>query len=279
MNASQLGGWTTVQKLTPVIVGLSVLILAGLIWCLHRTHRRRRSLRRAQGTNGYLGHHRNGSSLSYSSTSHLNAQSPGQQRLPVHRIRFFFRGMFPVRERHKSSDWNIEGESVHSRRSSVAYDPPPDRESGSFSTSMPIDHAQNDTPPTSPAVTWSPFQTISRWWTSVGPSGGKDYQSVHLLPTRKNSKFGADDEDHPDAAFASPSHRNQASNSRNDRTSEEEVPPDGERERLSPPRTPRPETEPLGSKRSRPPSLRPNRPGHIVAVPSSSRPLTTADVS
>ena len=289
MIASRAGGWTTLQKVTPVIVGLGVLILVGLIWCLHRAYRRRRYSRRAQdmytGTNNHLGHRRNQSSLSYSSTSYLNAAGPGQLSLPVHRIKFFFRGMFPVRERQRNSDWNIEGETGHSRRSSAAYDPPPRPESGSSFAPAPSVLVQNDTPPVSPEVAWSPFQTISRWWASITPPKNGDYESVHLVSPRKNSKFGTDDDDPPDPAFAYPPPQNQASTSRNDRTSGEGVPAvvisEVKRESASRPQTPQPETEPPSPERRRPPSLRPNRPGQIVAVedPSPSHPLPSADVS
>lgn len=265
-----------------MIVGLGVLIVVGLIWCLRRAYRRRRYSRRAQGTGNYFGHHRNQSALSYSSTSHLN---PGQLLLPVHRIRFFFRGMFPVRERRRNSGWNIEGEPGLSRRSS-AYDAPLRPESGSSFGPVPSVHVQNDTPPVSPATTPSPFQTISRWWTSISPSKNRDYQTVHLLSTRKNSKFGADDDDHPEPTFASPPPQHQASTSRNDRTSGQDVSPvlvisDRERESVSRPQTPQPETEPPSAERLRPPTLRPNRPGHIVAVedPSPSHQLISPDVS
>ena len=279
---SPAGGWTTLQKVTPVIVGLGVLFLAGLVWYLHRAYKRRRYSRRAQDSDNYFGHQRNQSALSFSSTSHLN---PGQLSLPVHRIRFFFRGMFPVRERRRNSGWNIEGESGLSSRCSVAYDPPLRPQSGS-SDPAPSVHVQNDTPPLSPTITASPFQTISRWWTSISPSKNRDYQTVHLLSTRKNSKFGTDDDDHPDPAFASPPLQNQASTSRNDGKPGEEAPPvvlisNGKRQPVSRPQTPQPETEPTSTKRLRPPSLRPNRPGHIVAVedPLPSQQLTSADVS
>lgn len=283
MFASRVEGWTTLQKVTPVIVGLGVLILVGLIWCLHSAYRRRKYSRRAQGTGDYFGHHRNQSALSFSSTSHLN---PGQLSLPVHRIRFFFRGMFPVRERRRNSGWNIEGESGLSRRSSVAYDPPLRPENGSSSGHAPSIHVQNETPPVSPTTASSPFQTIYRWWTAITPSKNRDYQTVHLLSTRKDSKFGTDDDDHLEPTFAPSPSQNQASTSRDDRTSGGEVPTvviisDGERESVSRTQTPQPETEPPSAKRSRPQSLRPNRPGHIVAVedPPSSQQLTPADVS
>jgi hypothetical protein len=286
MITSRLGGWTTLQKVTPVIVGLGVLILVGVIWCLHRAYRRRRYSRRAQAdTNSYFGHRRNPSALSYSSTSHLNPTPPRQLSIPVHRIKFFFRGMLPVRERQRNSSWNIEGEIGHFRRSSAAYDPPPRPESGSSFVPVPSVRVQNDTPPASPEVNWSPLQTISRWWASINPIQNEDYQPVQLLPPRKNSKFGADDDDQPDPAFASSSAQNQASTSRNDLTSGEEVPAvivsEVERESASRPQTPQPETEPLTPKRLRQPSLRPNRPGQIVAVedPSSSHLLPSADVS
>lgn len=279
MILSRAEQWSTLQKVTPVIVGLGVLILVGLIWYFCRAYRRRKYSRRAQGVYS-LGHRRDDSAGSYSSTSHLN---PNQLSLPVHRIRYFFNGMLPVRERRRNPDWNIEGEPRLSRRSSVVYDPPSRRESGSF-TPAPSVHVQNDTPPISPAVTWSPLQTISRWWTSVNPSRGRDYQAVHLLSVRKNSKFGTDDNDNqPEPEFMSPP-PNQASNIQNERTSGDDVPPvvvisNGEGESASRPQTPQLETELLS--RQRLPSLRPNRPGHIVAIqdPSSSRQLTSADVS
>lgn len=276
-SAVTSGGWTTLQKVTPVIVGLGVLIVVGLIWCLCRAYKRRRHSRRAQGT---FRHHRNQSGLSFSSTSHLNSAAPSQYSLPVHRIRFFFRGMFPMRG-HRSPSWNIEGESGPSRPS-APYDPPSRPESGSSFTSVPSVHVQNDTPPISPEVTWSPFRGVSRWWSSISPTKGRDYQAVHLLSTRKNSKFGTDDDDHPEPAFRSSSPQNHASTPRNGRTSEDippvlVIPSEGEPATRSP--TPQPETEPLSPKRSRPPSLRPNRPGHIVAVedPSPSQPLPSAN--
>lgn len=282
MFTSRAGGWTTLQKVTPVIVGLGVLILAASIWYLRRTYRRRRYSRRAQPVGNYFSHRRNQSTLSYSSTSHLN---PGQLSLPVHRIRFFFRGLLPVRERPRNSDWNIEGESGFSRRSSAAYDLHPRPESGSPG-SAPSIHVQNDSPPVSPKTIPSPFQTISRWWTSISPSRNKDYQTVHLLSTRKNSKFGADDEDHLEPAFGSPSPQNRASTSGNDLTSGDQVPAvlvisDSEREPVSRLQTPQPEAEPPGSENLRPSSLRPNRPGHIVAVedPSPSQQFSPANVS
>ena len=284
MTTLQVGDWTTLQKVTPVIVGLGVLILAGLFWYLCRVYRRRRSSRRAQGaysrTNHSLGHRRDESAGSYSSTSHLKAMNASELSLPLHRIRYFFSGMFPVRERRRNSDWNIEGEPGLPRRSSITNDPSSHRESDSFFTPTSSIHAQNDTPPTSPAVNWSPFQTISRWWTSTSLPKGRE--AVHLLSARKGSKFGADDDNHLEPVFMSPPPRNQASNIRNDRTSEEEVPSviivsNGGRESVSSPQSL--ETEPTGNKRLL--SLRPNRPGHIVAIedPSSSQSLSYADVS
>ena len=278
MIASRAGQWSTIQKVAPVIVGLGVLILVGLIWCFYRAYRRRRYSRRAQGVYS-LGHRRDDSAGSYSSTSHLN---PSRLSLPVHRVRYFFSGMLPVRERRRNSDWNIDGEP-ELPRSSTVYDPPSRRESGSLLTPAPSVHAQNDTPPASPAVTWSPFQTISRWWTSVNPSKGRDYHPLYLLEARKNSKFGTDDNNQPGPAFISPS-QGQASNTRNERTSEDDILPvvvisNGEREPASRPQTPQPETEPPSSQRLS--SLRPNRPGNIVATqdPSPSQPLSSADVS
>ena len=280
MTTTRAGGWTTLQKVTPVIVGLGVLIVVGLIWCLCRVYKRRRYSRRAQGT---IRHYRNQSGLSFSSTSHLNSAPPSKYSLPVHRIRFFFRGMFPERG-HRGPSWNIEGESGPSRPSG-AYDPPSRPESGSSFTSLPSVHVQNDTPPISPEVTWSPFRGVSRWWSSISPTRGRDYQAVHLLSTRKNSKLGTDDDDYPEPTFASSSPQNHAPTSRNDRASED-VPAvlvisDGEGEPATRSPTPQPETEPPSPKRSRPSSLRPNRPGHIVAVedPSPSQPLPSADVS
>jgi hypothetical protein len=279
MITSRKGQWSTLQKLTPVVAGLGVLILIGLIWYFCRAYRRRRYSRRAQGVYS-LGHRRSESAGPYSSTSRLN---PSQLSLPVHRIRFFFSGMLPVRKQRRNPDWNIEGEPELPSRSSVAYDPPPRRESGSFSAPAPSVHAQNDTPPASPAVTWSPFQTISRWWTSVNPSGGKEYQAVHLLPARNNSRFGTDDDNQLDPGFMS-SPQDQASNTRNERTSGDDIPSvivisNGERESTSRPQTPQPETELLGRQRLQ--SLRPNRPGHIVATqgPPPPRPSPSADVS
>ena len=191
-----------------------------------------------------------------------------------------------MRERPRNTGWNIEGESALSRRSSAAYDPPPRPESGYSTGPVPSVHVQNDTPPVSPVTASSTFQTISRWWTSISPSKNKDYQTVHLLSPRKNSKFGTDDDDHPEPAFASPPPQNRASTSRNDRTPGEEAPAvvvisDGERESVSRPQTPQPETEPSSAKHPRPTSLRPNRPGHIVAVedPLPSQQLSSADVS
>jgi len=288
MTTLRTGRWSTLQKLVPVIVGLGILIVAGLTWWFYRTYRRRRSSRRAQGlypgTNHFLGHRRNESGGSYSSTSHLNAMNPSQLSLPVRRIRLFFSGMLPVRERRRGSDWNIEGEPVLPRRSAVIYDTPSRRESVSFFTPPPSVHAQNDTPPASPITNWSPFRTISRWWTSANPSKGRDYQAVRLLSARKNSKFGTDDDNHPESAFTPPPPQNQASNTRSGHTSGEEIPPipansNGERGSISRPRTQQPEDEPPSNKRL--PSLRPNRPGHIVATedPSPSQPLPYADVS
>lgn len=258
-------------------------MLVGLIWCLRRAYRQRKYSRRAQGTDNYFGRHRNQSALSYSSTSHLN---PGQLPPPLHRVRFFFRGMFPVRERRRNPSWNIEGESGLSRGSSAAYDPPSRPESGYSSGPAPSVHVQNETPPISPVTASSPFQTISRWWTSISPSKNRDYQTVHLLSTRKNSKFGADDDDHPEPTFASPPPQNQASTSRHDHTSGDEatavlVISHGDREPVSRPQTPQPETEPPSNKPLRPPSLQPNRPGHIVAVedPPLLQQSTSAGVS
>lgn len=280
MVTSRAGQWSTIQKLTPVLTGLGVLILVGLIWCFYRAYRQRRYSRRAQGVYP-LGHRRNESADSYSSVNRLN---PSQLSLPVHRIRFFFSGMLPVRGRRRDPGWNIEGEPELPRRSPVAYDPPPSRrESGSLFTHTPDVHAQNDTPPASPAVTWSPLQTISRWWTSANSSRGRDYQPVHLLSARRNSRLGTDDDNQLDPASMPPP-QNQVSNTRNERTSRDDIPPvviisNDERESASRPQMPQPETEPPG--RQRLPSLRPNRPGNIVAVqgPSSSRPLPSADVS
>ena len=268
MTATRAGGWTTLQKITPVIVGLGVLILVGLFWWFCRVYRRRRSSRRAQGSNISLSHRRGESAGSYTSTSHLNAMDGSQLSLPVHRIRFFFSGMLPVRERRRGSDWNIEGEPGLPRRSSIPYDSPERRETDSFFTPGPSAHARNDTPPASPGATWSPFQTISRWWTSASPSKGRDYQAVHLLSARKNSKFGTDDDYHPELGFISSPPRNQTSNIRNDHTSGERVPAvvatwNGEGNPLSTPHTPQPETESAGTKHL--PALRPNRPGQIVA--------------
>jgi len=287
MITLRAGKWNTLQKLAPVIVGLGILILAGLTWCFCRAYRRRKSSRRAQGaypgTNHFLGHRRNESAGSYSSTSHLNAMNPSQLSLPVRRLRFFFSGMMPVRERRRGSDWNIEGEPELPRRSAVVYDPPLRRESVSLFTPPPSIHAQNDTPPTSP-TTWSPFQTVSRWWTSANPSKGRDYQAVRLLSARKNSKFATDDDDHLESAFAFPPPQNRTSNIRGDHTSGEEILPvlvisNGERGSVSRPQTQQPEVGPPSSERL--PSLRPNRPGHIVAIedPSTSQPLQYADVS
>lgn len=273
------GQWSTIQKLTPVLVGLGVLILVGLVWCFRRAYRRRRYSRRAQGPYP-LGHRRNESADSYSSVNRLN---PSQLSLPVHRIRFFFSGMLPVRGRRRDPNWNIEGETELPRRSPVAYDPPSRRESGSLFTHTPDVHAQNDTPPASPAATWSPFQTISRWWTSATPSRDRDYRPVHLLSIRRNSRLGTDDDSQLDPGSMPPP-QNQVSNIRNERTSRDDIPPvvvisNDERESAPLPQTPQPETEPPG--RQRLPSLRPNRPGHIVAIqdPSSSRPLPSANVS
>ena len=281
MVASQAGEWTTLQKLTPVIVGLGILILLGLVWCFYRAYRRRKYSRRAQGmylgTNRSLGHHRNGSAGSYSSTSHLNAMNASQLSLPMHRIRFFFSGMLPVRERRRGSDWNIEGDPGLPRRSFVIDDSSSRRESEPFFTPTPSIHTRNDTLPASPATTRLPFQRMSRWWASVSPSKGRDYQAVHLLSGRKGSKLGADDDNHPEPAPLS-------SPPQNHRTSREGIPPvitnlNGERESVSHPRTPQPETDPPNTRRL--PSLRPNRPGRIVAIedPSPSQPLPSADVS
>ena len=280
MISSRTGQWTTLQKITPVIVGLGVLILVGLIWCFYRAYRRRNYSRRAQGAYS-IGHRRNESGGSYSSTSHLN---PNQLSLPVHRIRFFFSGMLPVRERRRGSDWNIEGEPELPRRSSVTYDPPSHQENESLFAPGHSVHTQNDSPPASPAIPRSPFQTISRWWTSVSPTKDKGYQAVHLLPARKYSKSGTDDDNLPEPAFTPPPPRNQGSGTRNDRTSREGVPAavvvsNGERASVSRVRTPQPETE--SHRRERLPSLRPNRPGRIVAIedPPPSQLLPTADVS
>lgn len=278
--------WTTLQKITPVIVGLAVLILAGLVWWLYRVCVRRRPSRRAQdtysGANRSSFHRRGESAGSNSSTSHLNPTHASPLSLPVHRIRYFFSGMLPVRERRRNTDWNIEGDPGFPRRSSTAYDLPSRRESDSYFTPPPSAHTQNDTPPTSP-VAWSPIRAMSRWWASVNPSKGRDYQAVHLLSARKDSKFGNDDDDHPDPA-SSPPLQNQASNTRNDHTTGEEALPavaisNGEGVSTSRPQTPPPETELAGSKRLL--SLRPNRRGDIVAVedPSPTRPLPSADVS
>jgi hypothetical protein len=185
--------------------------------------------------------------------------------------------MLPVRERRRKPDWNIEGEPGLSRRPPAAYDPPLRPESGSSFETVP-------TGPISPAGTWSPIQTISRWWTSINPSKNAEYQTVHLLSTRKNSKLGNDDEDHPEPAFTSPLPQSQVPTSGNERTPAE-VPPivvsDSERKPVSRPHTPQPETEPLGAGRPRITSLRPNRPGNIVAVEGSppSQPLLSVDVS
>ena len=198
--------------------------------------------------------------------------NPSQLSLPVHRIRFFFSGMLPVRERRRGSDWNIEGEPEPPRRSPVAYDPPSHQENDSFFPHTPSVHTQNDTPPTSPVATWSPFRTVSRWWTSASPPKGNDHQTVHLLSARKDSKFGADDDNHPEPVFMSPPPQNQALDMGNNRTSggipTAVVIPDSERESVSRPQTPESETELAGTKRL--PSLRPNRPGHIVAIEDSS---------
>jgi len=286
MIIPRTGEWTSLQKITPVIVGLAVLALVGLIWLLYR-YRRRKSSRRAQGANRFPGHHRNESAASYSSTSYLNTMNPSQLPLPVHRIRFFFSGMFPVRERRRNSDWNIEGEPGLPRRSSVAYDPPSHRESDSFFTSTPSVHARNDTPPTSPTTTRSPrspFQAISRWWASANLAKSRDYQAVHLVSARKSSKLGTDDDNHPEPEFIPPPPQNQGSNIGNGRTSGEEIPPavttsNGEGQSAPRLQTLQPGTQPPNSKRL--PSLRPNRPGNIVAVenPSPTQQLQSADVS
>ena len=262
-----------------MIVGLGVLIIVGLIWCFYRACRRRKSSRRAQNLY-FIGHRRGESTGSHSSISHLN---PNRLSVPVHRICFFFNGMLPVRERRRNPDWNIEGEPGSSRRSSIADDSPSRRGSDSF-VSAPNIHAQNDTPPASPAAAWSPLQTISRWWTSVSPSKGMGYQAVNLLSVRKNSKFETDDDYHLEPTFTSPPPQNQAPNTRDDHTSRDDIPPvvvisNGERESVSRPQTPQSKTQPQS--RGRLPSLRPNRPGRIVAVedPSPSQPLPSADVS
>ena len=280
MTTPRTGQWNVLQKIAPVIVGLGILVLVGSFWCWYRFYKRRKSSRRAQdmypGMDHSPTHRRNESAASYSSTTRLNAS---QLSLPVHRVRFFFSGMLPVRERQRNSDWNIEGEPRLPRRSSVAYDPSSRRESDSLFTHAPS--MQNDTPPNSPVTNWSPLQTISRWWMSANPSKSKDYQSVHLLSTRKNSKFGNDDDNHPEPAFVPPSPQNEI---RNGRASEEGVSSvliisNGERQSVSHPRSPHPEPESPNTDRL--PSLRPNRPGHIVATedPSHSQPLSPADVS
>ena len=280
MVSSRTGQWTTIQKLAPVIVGLGVLILVGLIWCFYRAYRRRKYSPREQGVYS-IGHRRNESAGSYSSTSHLN---PNRLSLPVHRIRFFFRGMLPVRERRRSLDWNIEGEPELPRRSSVTYDPPSHRESESFFRPAPSVHTQNDSPPASPETPWSPFQTISRLWVSASPSKGKEYQAVHLLPARKYSKSGTDDDNLPEPTFIPPPSQNRGSNARSDRTSREGISravavSSGGRASGSGVWTPQPETE--QPRRERLPSLRPNRPGRIVAIegPPPSQLSPSADVS
>jgi len=267
------------QKIAPVIVGLGVLILVGLSWWLYHAYRRRTSSRRAQnaypGANRSLAHRRGESAGSYSSTSHLN---PSQLSLPVHRIRFFFSGMFPVRERRRKPDWNIEGDPGLPGRSTVVYDLPSRRESDSFSTPTPTIHARNEPPPTSTVTTWPPLQRISRWWTSVNPSKGRDYQAVHLAPTRQNSKFD-DDDDHLEPAFPSPPLQNQASNIRDDQTPSVVAISNGEWGTVPHPQAPQPEAEQLSPTRL--PILRPNRLGDIVVTgdPLPSQQLPSPDVS
>ena len=281
MITSPTGGWTTLQKVTPVIVGLGVLILVGLIWCLGRVYKRRKYARRAQGT--YPSHRRNQSTLSYSSTSHLNPADPGRLSLPMHRIPFFFRGMFPARGQ-KNPDWNIEGESTLSRRSSVAYDSPPHPESGSLLEPAPGIAVEDGTPPVSPAETWSPFRAVSRWWSSITTSKNGDYQTVHLLWARKNSKPGNDDDDILDPEFAAPP-QNLQFTSMNDCIPSEApavvVVPDDDNELVSRTQTLQLGTESTLTSRPNTASLRPNRPGSIIAVedPSLSQQVQSVGVS
>ena len=278
MITPRADGWSNTQKVTPVIVGLGVLVLVGLFWWLYRTYRRRISSRRAQnaypGTNRSPAHRRGESAGSYSSTSHLNSANPSQVSLPVHRIRFFFSGMFPVRERRRDTGWNIEGDPGLSRRTPAAYDPPSRRESGSFST--PSAHAQNDPPPTPTTATWPPFQKLSRWWASFNPSKGRDYQAVHLAPTRKDSKY---DDDYLETALVSPPPPNPASNLGNDQIPSVIAISDGGGVSVPHPQTSQPEAEPTSPTRL--PILRPNRLGDIVATedPPLSQPLPSPDVS
>ena len=263
-----------------MIVGLGVLVFVGLCWWLYHTYRRRISSRRAQ--NAYPGpsqtpaHRRGESGGSYSSTSHLNSANPSQLSLPVQRIRFFFSGMFPVRERRRDTAWNIEGDPGFSRRTPAVYDPPIHRASNSFSTPTPIIHAQDDPPPTSAAAAWPPFQKISRWWASVNPSKGREYQAVHLVPTRKDSKF---DDDYLETALMSPPLPNQAPNIGNDQIPSVAAISDGGGVSVPPLQTSQPEAEPTSPTRL--PTLRPNRLGDIVATedPLLSQPLPSPDVS
>jgi hypothetical protein len=182
MATSRAGKWTTLQKLTPVIVGLVILFLLGLILYLHRAYRRRGSSRRAQGDNSYLGHRRNQSALSVNSASYLN-HSPSP--LSVHRIRFFFRGMFPIREQRRNSAWNIEGESTLSRRPSAAYDPPPPPEDDPLFTPTTPSFPSHDTPPVSSAPARAPFQTISRWVDICKPIERQRLPSCQPIGTEK----------------------------------------------------------------------------------------------
>lgn len=263
-----------------MIVGLGVLVLVGLFWWLYRTHRRHASSRRAQnaypGTNRTPAHRRGESAGSYSSTSHLNSPNTSQVSLPVHRIRFFFSGMFPVRERRRDTGWNIEGDPGLSRRTPAVYDPPSHRDSNSFSTPTPSIHAQNDLPPTPTAATWPPFQRISRWWASISPSKGRDYQAVHLAPTRKNSKF---DDDYVETALVSPPLQNRASNVGNGQIPSVVAISDSGGVSVPHPQTSQPVAEPTSPTRL--PILRPNRLGDIVATEdtSLSQPLPSPDVS
>lgn len=276
MITPRADGWSNAQKVAPVIVGLGVLILVILFWWLYRVYRRRMSSRRAQdaypGANHPLAHRRGESAASYSSTSHLNSTNASQLSLPVHRIRFFFSGMFPVRERRRNSNWNIEGDSGFPGRTPAIYDPPSRRGSDSFSTSG--IHARNDPPPTSTVATWPPIQKISRWWASVNPSKGSDYQAVHLAPTRQNSKF---DDDYLEAALASPPFQSQASNVGNDQIPSVGAISDGERVPVPHSQISQPEAEPTSPRRLR--SLRPNRLGDIVATEEPSEPVSSPDVS
>ena len=263
-----------------MIVGLVVLILVGLFLWLYRAYRRRISSRRAQdaypGPNQTLAHRRGESAGSYSSTSHLNSANPSQLSLPVHRIRFFFSGMLPVRERRRDTGWNIEGDPGLSRRPPAVYDPPVRRESDSFSTPTPSIHAQNDPPPTPTAATWPPLQKISRWWASVNPSKARDYQAVHLAPTRRDSKF---DDDYLETALVSPPPPDRASGMGNGQIPSVVAISDGGGVSVPHPQTSQPEAEPTSPTRL--PILRPNRLGDIVATedPSPSQPIQSPDVS